>query len=171
MTEPTRPPTRTDLQRQLIYLADLAAMANEAAKHIRKVLPTIMEVGDKAEPTIPTGDPIEPPAGTVTYRRPSQSVMVTAEDVFRAWVDDNYPGEIELVERVRPAFMSRFIDANGIVVGPSGEIDIPGIAVVTGSPSIAVVTNKKNLDQLRGAMRDLTVGDLLTVRAIEGPSK
>lgn len=169
MTEPTRPPTKTELQLQLLQVADLGAMSAEAAKHIKGVLQKIMNVGDKSEPTIPTGEPLEPAAGTVTYRHPTRSVSVTDEKALTAWIDANYPGEIEVIERIRPAFLARFADANGVVVGPGGELAVPGIEVVTGSSSIAAVTNKKNLDQLRGNMRDMTLGELLTVRAIEGP--
>ncbi len=169
MTEPTRPPTKHELGLQLLRLTDIATAARKAADDIKHVLQGagLMVPGDHMQPTIPTGDPIEPPGGTVTYRHPSQSIVVTDEPAFREWVDDHHPGEVEMVERVRPAFLARFVNANGIVVGPDGDIDIPGISVATGSASIAAVTDKKNLDQLRNNARSLTLGELLDVPAIE----
>ncbi len=161
MTEPTRPPTKADLQLRAVQLAAIRNTAAAELTHIKAALTTMMEPGDSSHPVIPTGDPKPPIAGAVTYRHGGSSVLVTDETKFREWVDENYPGEVEMIERVRPAFQGRFVDANGVVVGPGGEIDVPGIGVVTGAPSLSVAPDKKTADQLWLSMRGRTLLELI----------
>jgi hypothetical protein len=142
MSEPTTPETVAELQ---LRAAQLAARMN---------------VRDTARPTIPGSNTV---AATISFKAGSESIRITDPEKFTEWVDQNYPGEIEMVERIRPAFMPRFVNANGVVVGPGGELDIPGIEVsAAGEPTIAVSVGKAApyvLESLRGlSVRELIEG-------------
>lgn len=162
MTEPT-PETLTELQLRAAQLAALAKEINTAYSLAKEALSVRMNKRDTARPVLPGTDTV---AATISYRAGAQSIRVTDPDKFQAWVDDTYPGEIEMIERVRPAFMSRFVNANGVVVGPSGEIDIPGIEVTEpANPTISVSVGKAQ-PLVLASLRALTVREL-----IEGPGQ
>lgn len=57
---------------------------------------------------------------------------VSSEALLTRWVAENYPTEVETVERVRPAFLDQIkkaSEAAGQPCSPFGELDVPGIAM------------------------------------------
>lgn len=83
-------------------------------------------------PTLPDGTEI------ARFTVPSAGVTVTITDeaALIAWLREHYPTEVETVEVIRAAFVDKLRrscrDAKA-PVGPDGEIDVPGIAVSSGT--------------------------------------
>lgn len=167
MTDETTAPDPVTVHNQAVAAAtlraaQLAALSTsfaEAFKEAKLDLEALMNVRDTARPTIPGTDTV---AATVSYKAGSDAIRVTDSDALTAWVDENYPGEVESIERIRPAFMQRFVNANGVVVGPGGELDIPGIKVLPSSdPSVAVTVPKAARPMVLESIRALTLQQLL----------
>lgn len=61
----------------------------------------------------------------------SGRITVTNEPALLRWVQENYPTEIETVERVRPAFLDLIKKDTEAAGEPCfrGELDVPGISV------------------------------------------
>lgn len=150
-------PSLAELQLRAAQLAAIAKLFTEAAKAARAALPGRMNVRDTARPVFPGTAVV---AGTISYKAGGRSIAGFATDEFRVWVDENYPGEIEMVERVRPAFTGAFVmTAENIVVGPRGEIDIPGLHVAESDPTLAVIPTK-DLGAVVHSLRDVPLREL-----------
>lgn len=155
---PEEPETLAALQLRAAQLSAIAKLfATEAAK-AKAALKPLMNVRDTARPAFPGTAVI---AGTISYKAAGRSIAGFDSDEFRAWVDTEYPGEVEMIERVRPAFTARFVmtDEN-VVVGPSGDIDIPGLHVAESDPVLAV-TPTKDLGAVLHSLRDVPLRELV----------
>ncbi len=170
MTEPTQPTDAEavrqakieELQVRAVRLAAVSARFDDAYKAAKAELQTLMRVRQSDRPLIPGTNTV---GGTVSYKAGGDAVRVTDQEAFREWIDKNYPGEIEMVEQVREAFIARFVNANGVVVGPGGELDIPGIMVVpTTAPTVAVTVPKATRPLVLESIRGMSVREL-----VEGP--
>jgi hypothetical protein len=85
--------------------------------------------------------------GSASLRLPKDAVAVVDDDALLDWVLEHHEDEVEVVTRVRPAYvralLARLKIAGGVVVDKeSGEVvDIPGVSVVAGGdPSVMGVT-------------------------------
>lgn len=79
---------------------------------------------------LPDGSPV----AVITLVEPRAAVTVTDEPAFTKWVEQNHPGEVETLTRVRPAWRERFLasldpgETPGPVADPqTGEV-VPGLA-------------------------------------------
>ena len=69
----------------------------------------------------------------------SGRVTVSSEALLTNWVRDNYPTEIETVERVRPAFLEQIRKATeeaGEPCSPLGDLDVPGLTIGDPYPTV-----------------------------------
>jgi hypothetical protein len=146
------------LQLRAAQLASIAKVFTQAAKDAKLALEHRMNPRDTARPVFPGTAVV---AGTISYKAGGRSIAGLDSEEFRVWVDENYPGEIELVEQVRPAFRGRFVmtDDNQ-VVGPTGEIGIPGLHVAEASPILAVIPTK-DLGAVVHSLRDVPLRELI----------
>lgn len=80
------------------------------------------------------------PLGTVGMVKGRTTATIDNDAALTAWVEDNHPGEIETVRRVRPGYVKKLLDAakvKGAAVDAHGEV-IPGILVGEGDPYLSV---------------------------------
>jgi hypothetical protein len=92
--------------------------------------------GDRTTAVLPDGTPV----GTVGQAKGRINARVTDREKFTAFVQDAYPGEVELVPTVRPAFEKRVLDAckaNKAPVDANGA-EVPGVEVGVGDPYTTV---------------------------------
>lgn len=66
---------------------------------------------------------------------------VVDEGALMSFVLANYPTEVEQIRRIRPAFLNAILEKSkyaGEAMAPDGTLDVPGIAVSVGEPSVGV---------------------------------
>lgn len=66
---------------------------------------------------------------------------VVDENALMSYVLANYPTEVEQVRRIRPAFLNAILEKSkyaGEAMAPDGTLDVPGVAVSVGDPSVGV---------------------------------
>lgn len=149
-----------DLQIEAVALHYASARIADRQRTVKAQLAERMRPGDTVRPSLP-GDQAPIDAGTISYTRGTLGIAGFTSDEFIAWVDENYPREVDTVVTVRPAFTKRFVVANGVIVGPTGEMDIPGLAVQQGASSLSVRVAKGADDALRSAISGGTVSAIL----------
>lgn len=159
MTDPT--PDRETLELRMSLLAAFQQAAGEELGRLKAQWKATRHVGDSAHPPIPDGTERPAVAAAITYKYGPSSIVVNDEEAFQAWVEDNHPTELEVVERVRPQFLKRFTNANGTLVGPDGEIDVPGIIVQSGPATVSVRPEKANRPHLFAAAAGVSMRELL----------
>lgn len=159
MSEPT--PDRAELELRMALLAAFEQATKEELDRLKRLWRQSHHVGDSARPPIPDGTERPAAAATITYKYGPSSIMVNDPEAFREWVDDHHPAEIEIVEQVRPAFLKRFTNANGVLVGPDGELDVPGVVVKSSPATVQVRPDKDNRGHLFAAMADVSMRELL----------
>lgn len=91
--------------------------------------------------------------GLVAMTVGTSRIMVTDEAALIDWCDEFHPDEVEVITRVRPAYM-----ANGLTMIDDAVIDgqgniVPGVAIATGSGHLTVVPAKGKGDLLWSAIR------------------
>jgi hypothetical protein len=131
------------------FLADRVAEANKDAK--ADVLDQL-DAGDRKGAVLPDGGDV----GTVSVTKGRKTISVTDEAAFLAWVREHSPHNIEVTERVRPAYTKSVTDGGqaryGMVVDPnSGEI-IPGLALREGDPYVTVRQSDEQAEVLAAAL-------------------
>lgn len=120
--------------------------------------------------------------GAVSMSDPDEKPVITDEKVFAAWVEKTYPDDIEwdfeivgtheqvcdvlfnhapaLVKRiakVTPHFRARVLEESlehGAPVGPGGELDLPGVAMLKGEPRVSCLAAKEALPSVARLMRE-----------------
>jgi hypothetical protein len=83
-------------------------------------------------------------------------------------VEENAPEWMEVVEQVRPEFAKRFVNANGILVGPNGEVGVPGIIVQSGPATVQVRPDKDNRSHLFATVAGVSMRELLGGSGLTG---
>lgn len=159
MSEPT--PDRAELELRMALLAAFEQATKEELDRLKKLWRQSHHVGDSARPPIPDGTERPAAAATITYKYGPSSIVVNDPEAFQAWVESNAPEWIEVVEQVRPEFVKRFANANGILVGPNGELDVPGIVLRPSPATVQVRPDKDNRGHLFAAMADVSMRELL----------
>jgi hypothetical protein len=159
---------RLTLRALILRLLRDRIVEHEAAN--RAALSLAMGVGDRKTVQLPSDDEQDVPVGYATYAKGSTTAYVVDDAKFLAWVQANYPHEVETVSRVRPAFQRVVLDASkkfGAPMAPDGTLDVPGVYVRTGEPQLRIVPDKGDGAQLAliGAVRDdrTLLSDLLDV--------
>lgn len=141
-----REETADELAIRLLLLASLEGAVAQSIRDTKDLLAARMTAGDMKRPRL--GDLA---AGTVTYANGPVTVTVDDEAALTEWVLQHYTTEIELITRVRPAFMSRILEATkaaGQPAGPGGELDIPGLSVRSGTPRVVARPDRAHAAEL-----------------------
>ena len=171
MSEPT-PDDRAAmaaLELRISQLAAFAQAANEEARRLKAEWKRHHVVGDQVKPPIPDGSPRPPDAASIRYKHGASKIVfydqdpapsITRGDLFQ-WLEENRPEEIEVVERIRPSYLTGFVNANGVAVSPHGDIDQPGVTVLSNAATVEVEVVKANRDQLFASMRGMALRELL----------
>jgi hypothetical protein len=128
---------RFELIRRTLMWESVAAAARARASGIREQLTADARAEYAEQGTAPTWR--LPDIGTVTLPVSKESVYVADETALTRWVDANAPSEIEIVYRIRPAYLTsllgsvRCVDGleEHMVADDEGTI-IPGLAVRPG---------------------------------------
>ncbi|MET9339216.1 hypothetical protein [Nonomuraea sp. NPDC003804] len=103
------------------------AKANADAEVRATALP-----GDRTSAALPDGTV----AGTLSQAKGRTTARVTDREKFTAWVAMTYPGEVEQVTAVRPAYEKAVLDMckrQGHPVDANG-VEVPGVEVGQGDP-------------------------------------
>ncbi|BBC28664.1 hypothetical protein [Mycobacterium phage PR] len=78
-----------------------------------------------------------------SWSKGSSKIVVVNEAALIAWVKEQHPTEI--VESVNPAYMKTLKAVGENVIDGDGEV-VPGVEVVTGSPTLSVRSEKNALE-------------------------
>lgn len=167
MSEPT-PETREQLELRMSVLAAFQQAAGEELTRLKRRWQATRHVGDSSRPPIPDGTERPAVAATITYKYGPSSIVVNDPEAFQTWVEANAPEWMEVVEQVRPEFVKRFVNANGILVGPNGETDVPGIIVQSGPATVSVRPDKDNRAHLFAAVAGVSMRELLGGSGLTG---
>lgn len=167
MSEPT-PETREQLELRMSVLAAFQQAAREELSRLKKRWQATRRVGDSSRPPIPDGTERPAVAATITYKYGPSSIVVNDPEAFLAWVEEHHPSEVEVIEQVRPDFTKRFTNANGVLVGPDGELDVPGIIVQSGPATVSVQPDKDNRAHLFAAVAGVSMRELLGGSGLTG---
>lgn len=128
---------RADVIRNIVWLDQLAAAAKAEAAKVRAMLHADARAEFEEHGAASTWR--IPDIATVTSSVTHESVYVSDEKAFTAWVAERYPTEVEVIRRVRAAWQGGFLSqaiVGGleelVVVDPdTGEV-VPGLSVKTG---------------------------------------
>jgi hypothetical protein len=83
-----------------------------------------------------------------------KSVKVTDEAAALAWAERNYPGEVQSVRAIRPAFLKKLLDVAGSLPVGSAGLDVstgeelPFIEVTQGNPYVMVTTTDDGVERI-----------------------
>lgn len=163
MTEPVPDLTRQEKATRLLAIAVVTARLELEGKRLRGELVKEMATGARQEGVVDPKDMEGTTLGFVTKKKGSTYVKVTDEAKVLAWVKEHLPTEVQVVESVRPAFLTRLKDAvkaDGGWVDPdtSEVMDVPGMEVTTGDPGLMVKASEE---------ADRLVMDALAARRLE----
>ena len=142
------------LARQAVAEKAILGAAEDMHKQTRQRLEEVLRKGER----VPVWTPDEvTELGYVQLTKPKPAARVTSAEDLLAWVEDNYPEEVEVVEvqtvrRVRPAFAAALVKAEGVT--PDGEV-VPGIELVQGSPTLRVVPTAEAKSLAADSVRSL----------------
>jgi len=111
------------------------------------------------------------PGGTkmasVTRSDGRRSVQYDAAEAL-AWCAERYPGEIETITQVRPAFLEKLLDVAGsLPVGskgldPATGEELPFIEVTQGAPYVTITTTEEGVARMTALAHGFTA-------MLEGP--
>lgn len=171
----------------LLRLAALAVVSGETKKLYDAAREaTEMEAGAR----MPVRSPIDgTKLAVVSMSDPDPKPRIADERAFAAWVEKTYPDDVEwdfeivgtheqvaaalyehapeLVKRVAkvtPHFRARVLEDStdrGVVVGPGGEVDVPGVVMDQGVPSLRVSPAKDAMPAVVELMRERMPLELL----------
>lgn len=124
---------RAEATRQVLLLEAAAAQLKERAKALRSGLDADARAELAEQGTAPTW---RLDIGTWSLPVSKEAAYVADEDAFLAWVNRFHGSEIELIKRVRPAFVSALLaecmgDEGGAVWMREGAL-VPGLAMRPG---------------------------------------
>lgn len=138
--------TRVDRATRLLAIAVLEARIAKEKAALRRDLTDQLVTGAREAGVLDPDDPEGSAIGFVTKRKGSTSARVTDAAALLAWADEHTPGEVVTTRAVRPAFVTRLLDAvkaDGGWVDPATSelIEIDGVEVNTGPPTLQVKAN------------------------------
>lgn len=90
--------------------------------------------------------------GSVAMTVGSRSIVITDEAALIDWCDDFHPDEVEVITRVRPAYMASLTMIDDAVIDGQGNI-VPGVAIRRGTGHPVVRPDKGKGDILWAAVR------------------
>lgn len=145
----------------LAVLRLVADMVKDARSVADEATGQALEEGDRITATL-GGHKL----AAVSMAAGSTRCRVVDEDKLAAWVEQNYPTEVEYTVRVRPVFLKQLQDAAkkaGAPVDPTTGEEIPGLEVTTGEPHPTVRPVDGARDILADAWQrgELTLGEVL----------
>lgn len=91
--------------------------------------------------------------GTVAMTVGSRSIITTDEEALIDWCDRFHPSEVEMITRVRPAFLASLTMTGDVVVDNLGNI-VDGLKVATADGYPVVKPDKAKADLLWSAVRN-----------------
>ena len=163
--------SKDQLATNLVVLRVLKDEMARVEAEARRGLKAEMDVRERGVAKVPGPDGRNVPVGIVRIDKGSESWRIVDPAAFQAWVEENHPEQIEVVERVRPAFEARILKqcvaTGGLADETTGEM-IPGVQQVLGDPKLVVVPDDTAAQDIRDAWATgrLSMVDLL---AIGGP--
>jgi hypothetical protein len=169
MTRPTTNRTEATDMAEQEDLDSLRFRAGALALTIKELQEALKPMRDELEARSPRRSSVSPeiPGTTVAVarlerKRDSRSIAGWDSAEAIAWGNEHYPSEIELVEQFREAIRDRFVlTDDGQIVGPKGELDIPGLFVATSPGSFAITPNRDAAPALFQSLRDVTLRELI----------
>lgn len=125
---------RTQIVQAVVFLDQLAAHAKAEGAKLRDQLTADARAEYEEQGTAPTWR--IPDVATVAASVTHESVSVADEEAFTAWVKSRYSTEVEMVAKIRAAWLALFLSnakiSGDYAVDPfSGEV-VPGLAVREG---------------------------------------
>jgi hypothetical protein len=130
------------LSEDAIQVAVMRTLADDVGQALKEDRAALLET--MAEDGI-TGLTARLPDGTTVAKLPyvggEPRAQVDDNAALVAWMKVNRPGEVEVVETVRPATLKAILDAantHGAAMDPKTGEQIPGIGFGTGTPYIQV---------------------------------
>lgn len=130
---------RTELTQGILWLDQLAVAAKAEATKLRDMLTADARAEFVEQGTAPTWR--IPDVATIAASVSHESVHVSDDAAFTAWVAERYPTEVETVTRVRGAWLTGFLtrtrvhgdDPEDMIAadGETGEV-VPGVTVRAG---------------------------------------
>jgi hypothetical protein len=106
--------------------------------------------------------------GSVQVTRPAASWRVTDMTALLRWVKANAPTEVEVVEQVRPAYVTKLLGDCKAGALPDGVIP-DGVDIIEGSPTLAVRPSADAAEVIERAIADGTLrwADVLALGSTE----
>lgn len=135
-------------QRRAILLAALAAQIAKLIKANKAALSPDVPAG-RTDRVLIDGEVV----GTVGRSVGSRSIITTDEEALIEWCDRFHPSEVEMITRIRPAFLETLTMTGDVVVDKLGNI-VDGLAVATGTGHLVVTQAKDKADLLWSAVRN-----------------
>lgn len=124
------------LAQRLAVLGVLAARIKQADTEARQQFLQAMAVGDRLNPA---DDDVK--LAAVSKIRGRTGATITDPEKFARWCAEHYPTEVEHRPVVRDSWARAVLDASkrsGQPCAPDGTLDIPGVSVTTGDPTVTV---------------------------------
>lgn len=165
---------RAEMTRRVLLLETAAAELRSRAAAVRADLNADARAELAEQGMAPTWR--WPDIGTVSLGVSREAVVVDDEDAFLAWLRDEFPTEVERIERCRPAFftaLSNFVAQAGedVVHTGTGQI-VPGLRIrpggdplplsfrlTAGAKAVAAEHAGKLVDQLAAGLGIEQAGD------------
>lgn len=135
--------SRAEKATRLLAIAVVKARIAEEERRLRTELIAELVTGAREAGVIDPANAEATALGFVTKKKPAESARVVDPAKVLAWVEAHVPSEVVTTRAVRPAFLPVLLDAvkkDGGWVDPSTSelLDVPGVEVVLGSPSLMV---------------------------------
>lgn len=135
--------SRQEMATRLLAIAVVKGRIAEEERRLRVALTAGLVTGAREAGVIDPADPEGTALGFVTKKKGATSARVTDPAALLGWAREFAPSEVVNVPTVRPAFVTRLLDAvkkDGGWVDPetSELIDVDGVQVVTGDPGLMV---------------------------------
>lgn len=157
-----------ELIQQAAALKVISDYTKDLYDDVRDEVAKVMKPGDRRQAESPEGMHI----GTVSRSKPTPKAIITDRTALTAWLSERYPDMIESgtvvnasdreildvvfkhaphllkhTKRVKTEALARLqADAIrlGVAVGPSGEVDMPGLTVEMREPVVSCLPDKDN---------------------------
>lgn len=134
-----------ELARDVLVLKALAERVTAADKATRRSVLDDGDPGDRTAAKLPDGTVI----GTVAIARGRLAAKVTDAAALLAHVKETAPTEVQTVEQIRPAFLTKLLAA----ARDHGEV-IPGIELAEGDPYVTTSVQKGAVEAIERAWAD-----------------
>lgn len=160
---------RQDLITRTLMLESVAAEAKGRAQKLRDLLAADARAEFAEQGTAPTWRIQD--VGTVTLPVSSERVVVSDEDALTAFAKQRFPDEVEVLERIRPAFLPvliGFMDHDDERVFDGEGTVVPGLSVRPGgTPQSLSFRPSRDAQAVARAAAEKLVGDV--EEALGGP--